>query len=160
MDKIKSAKEFAIKQHINQKRADGEDFINHPHRIVSSLMNDYNYNFGDSDFNTLIVLGWLHDVVEDTDTTLKEIEDLFGRNISSRLDFLTRREEESYEIYGKRLLDNEDHLVLLVKHADLRDNLSKIGDGVFSKKKEQMLKERWINLKALVESLISEYLYN
>ena len=158
MRKMDRAREFAIEQHIDQKRADGEDFIKHPYRVVSRLMNDYGYSFRTSDFKRLIILGWLHDVVEDTDITLEDIEKIFGDDVASSLDFLTRRKRESYKAYGKRLLDSANYLVFLVKHADLKDNLDKVGDGVFSKRKEQALKRRWAKLKASIEPLISKYL--
>ena len=145
---IERAKLLATEYHKEQTRKNGDPFIIHPTRIVDKLLNSddsreciikYKY----LDYNILGVLGWLHDVVEDTEFKLEEAELLFGPEISSRIDVLTRRDNEDYFDYGNRVLYSKNRLVYLVKLADIEDNLDSIGDGAFNKKKENRLAMRW-----------------
>ena len=70
------------------------------------------------------VVAWLHDVVEDSDVTLADIERDFGASVATAVDSLTRREGESYhDEYLARVL--ESPLAVLVKWADLADNTSR-----------------------------------
>ena len=155
---IRRAELLSREYHKNQTRKDGEPFINHPARVVFRLMCDYTRYFNAEEIKILIVLGWLHDIIEDTDITLEEIELLFGEEISNRLDALTRRDSEDYYQYGDRLIANGDKIVYLVKYADLRDNLSKIGDGAFSFEVETKLNNRWNWLRLQLHSRIGMHI--
>ena len=67
----------------------------------------------------------LHDTVEDTATTLDEIENLFGKNVRNAVDSVSRREfpkKESYEDFVLR--SKADPIGRVVKIADLYDNMS------------------------------------
>jgi len=143
VDFLRRVELLAREGHKGQTRKDGEDFINHPARVVYNLLCRSAQYMNSEEFHVLIALGWLHDLIEDTDFTLEEIEVLYGKEISSRLDLLTKRDNEDYYEYGERIIQSNDTLVYLVKLCDLGDNLSKIGDGVFSKEKEDKLKKRW-----------------
>lgn len=67
-----------------------------------------------------VVIGLLHDVVEDTDVPLSRIESEFGQSIADVVWCLTRGKEESWSEYIKRVLLSED--AMWVKKADLEDN--------------------------------------
>ena len=145
---IERTRLLASEGHKEQQRKCGEPFINHPERIVKALDKYMQDNLIDSKnfyryYNTVIPLGWMHDLVEDTPFKLEEIELLFGTEISDRLDLLTKRDDEDYFDYGNRILYSKNKLVYLVKLADLDDNLNSVGDGVFSKKVENKLAMRW-----------------
>jgi (p)ppGpp synthase/HD superfamily hydrolase len=69
------------------------------------------------------IVAVLHDVVEDTNVTLKALEESgFGRPILDAVDCLSHRPGEAYEDYIDRLAANP--LARQVKLADLRDNLA------------------------------------
>ena len=149
LDRVIRAEMFAKEAHKEQFRKNGEPFINHPKRIADSLSKIEwgRGQLGETKRYAAIAIGWLHDVVEDTEFRLEEIETIFGKDISSRLEYLTRRETEDYFDYGERLLKSKDRVIFEVKLADLEDNLSQVGDGAFSKEVENRLRMRWEWLK-------------
>ena len=65
---------------------------------------------------------YLHDVVEDTDTSLETIRTLFGEQVAEVVDLLTKRKGLSYKKYIDNIKQNE--YALLVKIADTRANLA------------------------------------
>jgi len=69
------------------------------------------------------IVALLHDSVEDGKTTLEIIEKKFGPEISSDINALTRRDEESYTEYIERVA-NSSNIVIEVKTADLHFNLA------------------------------------
>ena len=107
----KEALKFIAKKHAGQTRYNGNPYIIHPIRVSQELKSD-----------TEKVVALLHDVVEDTDTTLAEISDLFGPEVTAAVEALTARKGESYEDYIRRVKVNE--IARIVKIADISDNLS------------------------------------
>lgn len=77
-DLVKKATEYAAEQHLGQTRKDEANtpYINHPIALANLLTNYAGIN--DTD---VIVAALLHDTVEDTSTTVEEIEELFGTKI-------------------------------------------------------------------------------
>ena len=71
------AKKFAIERHKNQKRKDGvTPFSDHLEGVVNRLK-----NLGITNEDVLSA-AWLHDVIEHTNTTFDEINEIFGNSIS------------------------------------------------------------------------------
>ena len=67
----------------------------------------------------------LHDTVEDTATTLDEIETLFGRAVRNAVDSVSRREQPRKESYDDFVLRSKaDAIGRIVKIADVYDNMS------------------------------------
>ncbi len=110
LDKVRMAITLATKAHAGQFDKAGKPYIFHPIR-VSLCMDDDNSK----------IVALLHDVVEDTDVTLEQIERKFGVVISRAVDAISRRSEETYMEYLRRMRNND--LALKVKFADIRDNL-------------------------------------
>ena len=81
--KLRRAYDYAKNHHINQVRASGEPYINHPLNVAYVLANMH------ADMDT-IVAGLLHDVVEDTESTLDEIEKKFNKTIRDLVDGVTK----------------------------------------------------------------------
>jgi (p)ppGpp synthase/HD superfamily hydrolase len=106
------ALEFAIEQHANQTDNAGEAYIAHAMRVADCVGND----------PTMRAVAYLHDVVEDTDTTIEDIRNIFGYAISEYVDKLTRRSAESYENYIERC--SRSHRARVIKIADLVDNMN------------------------------------
>ena len=82
-DLLSRAFRFAASAHEGQQRRSGEDFIHHPYGvalILASLHLD----------EETIAAALLHDVVEDTDTTLDDVRDEFGDEIARLVDGVTK----------------------------------------------------------------------
>lgn len=107
----KQALEFAVFKHAGQKRSNGDNYIIHPIRVSQEVKGTKQK-----------VVALLHDTVEDTDTTLEEIETTFGTDIANCVDALTHRKGESYADYIERLKADPD--AVQVKLADIADNLT------------------------------------
>ncbi|WP_249051518.1 hypothetical protein [Cellulomonas fimi] len=74
--------------------------------------------------NEQIAVAWLHDVVEDTPTTLEDVEVAFGSVVAAAVDAMTHRPGEPRLDYYAMVRANS--LVLTVKTADLADNTDPI----------------------------------
>ncbi len=144
-DIVVKAYNFAKEKHEGQFRSSGEPYYTHPVE-VSQILADMNMDV------TTIVTAILHDTVEDTDATLEDLEENFGKVVADLVNGvskLTRIESQTLE--GKQaenfrkllLAMSEDIRVLLVKLADRLHNMSTI-NGI--KKPE---KRRRISLETL-----------
>lgn len=125
LSKIISAYEFAAKAHANQVRSSGEPYITHPVAVAYILL-----ELG-MDTDT-ICAALLHDVVEDTDTTLEELRKLFGQDVAMLVDGVTKlgkiplftKEELQAENVRKILLAmSQDIRVIIIKLCDRLHNM-------------------------------------
>ena len=108
---LEKAIAIAVEAHRGQKDRYGISYILHPIRVMCRL-----------DDVTERTVAILHDVVEDTDWTLKDLEEEgFPRPIIEALDSVTKRKAEPYEDFVQRSARN--HLGRKVKLADLEDNM-------------------------------------
>jgi guanosine-3',5'-bis(diphosphate) 3'-pyrophosphohydrolase len=116
---------YAMKAHGNQKRASGAPFFSHPLEVAAILAE---MRLDDATIATAL----LHDTIEDTATTRGEIDTLFGREIGTLVDGLTKikkldlvtKKAEQAENFRKLLLAiSSDIRVLLVKLADRLHNM-------------------------------------
>lgn len=128
---LTSAIDYATSKHKDQKRKSGEPFIIHPLAVASTLI-----DWG-MDIDTVLA-GILHDTVEDTDATLKEIENIFGHDVAFLVDGVTKlgkaragmRDISSYLPQTKDNLSKlliavgQDVRVIIIKLADRLHNLS------------------------------------
>ena len=81
--RLEKAIDFATKKHEGQFRKSGEEYITHPLRVAGILV-----EWG-MDIDSVIA-GVLHDVVEDTETPLEDLEENFGKDISFLVDGVTK----------------------------------------------------------------------
>lgn len=81
--------------------------------------------YAGADFHNACVLAFLHDVVEDTEVTIEEIEAEFGKYIADSVALLTHnKDKESYPDYIDRIMSNIEYPeAKVVKHADMKDHL-------------------------------------
>jgi (p)ppGpp synthase/HD superfamily hydrolase len=108
------ARLFAREAHAGQRnKHDGEPYIRHVERVVEHLR-----KAGADDIT--LACAWLHDVVEDTATTLEDIRRSFGSEIRDVVDALTHRKNEPRLDYYLRVGANRR--ALTVKMSDGRDN--------------------------------------
>lgn len=122
---ITQAFKFAYEAHKNDKRASGEPFISHPYDVALIIAQEIPLDA------ISIAAALLHDVVEDTPFTLKDIKAEFGDEIAEIVNGATKIEGmfENYEMkqvesYKKMLLSmTSDIRVILIKFADRLHNL-------------------------------------
>jgi len=119
---------FAAEKHEGQQRRSGEDFIHHPWgaaKICAELRLD----------EQTIAAALLHDVVEDTDTDIKEVRAEFGDEIAQLVEGVTKltriqfqsREQAEAENYRKMIVAMaQDVRVILIKLADRLHNMRTI----------------------------------
>ncbi|MBE9546768.1 MAG: bifunctional (p)ppGpp synthetase/guanosine-3',5'-bis(diphosphate) 3'-pyrophosphohydrolase [Proteobacteria bacterium] len=125
VEMIEKAYIFSAAVHRGQVRLSGEPYLTHPME-VAGILADMNLD------SATIVTGLLHDTVEDTLTTLDQIENAFGKDVSFLVDGLTKiskinfgdREEEQAENFRKMILAmSSDIRILLIKLADRIHNM-------------------------------------
>ena len=123
---IRKAFDIAVEAHSSQRRKTGEPYIYHPIAVAKIVA----YEIGLD--TTSIVAALLHDVVEDTDYTLEDIERLFGENVARIVNGLTKishfKKEQNASVqaenFRKMLLTlNDDVRVILIKIADRLHNM-------------------------------------
>lgn len=116
-NKVLRAIELAGRAHAGQVDLVGKPYILHCLRVAVDLA-----LAGEPE--DTVVVGILHDVVEDTDVTVDRVGDLFGPTVAEAIDLLTHRNGDSYEDYVDRIAWSGNPLAVAVKLADLRSNLS------------------------------------
>ena len=123
---IHKALALAAKAHKDMRRKSGEPYIYHPLAVAKIVVQEINLG------TTSVVCALLHDVVEDTEYTLEDIEDIFGEKVAKITDGLTKIEnlalsnDESIqaENFKKIFLSlSEDIRVILIKLADRLHNM-------------------------------------
>ncbi|HMO28283.1 bifunctional (p)ppGpp synthetase/guanosine-3',5'-bis(diphosphate) 3'-pyrophosphohydrolase [Enterovirga sp.] len=111
---------YAMMAHGTQKRASGEAFVAHPLE-VAAILTDLRLD------TATIVAAVLHDTVEDTEATLEEINRIFGPEIGSLVDGLTKIKR--LDLVSKQAAQGENfRKLLLAIAADLRVLLVKLAD--------------------------------
>lgn len=147
--KKENAKTFASKAHQGQVRKNSnEPYITHPIRVAERLE-----NAGCSD--ALISAGYLHDVVEDTDVSLKDIEQQFGREIADLVASHTEDKSKSWQERKKHTIDHLEQAPKEVKYliiADKLDNLlelekehHQLGDAIWKNFNAGYDQQKWYN---------------
>ena len=91
----------------------GKPYYLHPLRIAAHFQ-----ELNDAD---AAIVSCLHDLVEDTSCSLGYLEDRYPESIVDAVDAITRREDETYRQYIKRLCHND--IARRVKVEDIKDNL-------------------------------------
>ena len=136
---INNAYNLSKKAHANQFRGSGEAYFTHPLAVADYLI-DMRLD------SSTIITALLHDVVEDSEITLKKIEDEFGSEISKLVDGVTKLSKldlkfgfAQAENFRKLLLASSDDIrVLLVKLADRLHNIRTI-DGIKNDEKRSKI---------------------
>ncbi len=137
---IEKAIKTAIEYHGSQERASGEPYYSHPlevARIIAGMKLD----------NASIITAILHDTIEDTDLTIKDIEREFGVEIAKLVDGVTKLTKIKFQPHNIRQADNfrklllamsDDIRVLLVKLVDRMHNMRTI-DYIPSEEKRKRI---------------------
>jgi len=122
---LRLAYQFSSEAHSSQTRIEGSPYIEHP-LAVASLLADMKMDVA------TIAAGLLHDTIEDTGTTKKELKELFGEEIAflvealtklSKIVFKTKAEAQAENFRKMFLAMSEDVRVILIKFADRLHNM-------------------------------------
>jgi len=122
---IRKAFNLAVKGHENIRRKSGEPYILHPIAVANICAKEIGLG------TTSIICALLHDIVEDTDYTIQDIEKLFGKKIATIISGLTKISDVfdqkvslQAENFRKMLLTlSDDVRVILIKLADRLHNM-------------------------------------
>ena len=120
---------YAMQKHGAQTRASGDPYFSHPLE-VAAILTEMHLD------EATVAVALLHDTIEDTDATRKEIDQLFGPKIGQlvegltklkRLDLVSKKAEQAENLRKLLLAIADDIRVLLVKLADRLHNMRTLG---------------------------------
>lgn len=141
-DKVDNAMFFMIDAHKGQKRWNGDPYSNHPRDVVIKLT-----QMGVED-EDILAAGYLHDIVEDTDYTIGDINRLFGSRVAKIVEELTfDQTDKSESTYWSKCKEMGKE-ASLIKIADIISNLS--DDG---KKSNRFIQKRMGAMLILMRNL-------
>ena len=135
---VKNALDFSINMHEGQKRKSGLPYVSHCIDVANILL-DWNMDY------TTIVSALLHDVVEDTDVSLKDIERQFGSDVAFLVDGVTKIDHIAFRSQEHKQAENfiklfislaKDLRVIIIKFADRLHNMETIEYLSLKKRKE------------------------
>ena len=136
VDVITKALNFAKHAHKGVRRLSGEPYIMHPIAVAKIVCCEIGLG------STSICAALLHDVVEDTEYTVEDIENMFGHKVAQIVDGLTKisggifgdRASAQAENFKKLLLTMSDDIrVILIKIADRLHNMRTLGSQAVNK---------------------------
>ena len=140
---IRKAFDIAVDAHKDQRRKSGEAYIFHPIAVAKIVASEIGMDA------TSIASALLHDVVEDTEYTLEDIERMFGITVAKIVDGLTKishlKKDKDVsmqaENFRKMLLTiNDDVRVIIIKIADRLHNMQTM-DSMASDKQVKIASE-------------------
>lgn len=150
---IRQAYDFSLKAHGEQRRKSGELYIQHPLNtafILAQIKAD----------TPTIIAGLLHDVPEDTTTTLEDITNVFGAEVAKLVEGITKLSKIRYrgikryrESLRKMFLAMaEDLRVILIKFADRLHNLRTL--DALPKEKQKRIAQETLEIYAPIAGLL------
>lgn len=154
-DALNRAYVYSMQKHGSQKRASGDPYFSHPVEVAYKLT-QYKLD------TASIITALLHDTVEDTDATLEEIEEMFGKEIRELVDGVTKlnrleiKSESSKQAENFRKLViamSRDLRVLMVKLADRLHNMETLHYIPKPEKRQRIARETLEIYAALAERI-------
>lgn len=119
------AASFAANKHKEQRRKgkDAAPYINHPLEVANILA-----NIGQVDDIDILIAAILHDTIEDTETTAKELMELFGERVCGFVQEVTDDNSLPTEVRKQLQIEHAPHLSNEAKQIKLADKTSNIRD--------------------------------
>ncbi len=148
---------YSLKAHEGQIRKSGEPYITHPIAVAIILAKQ-------KLSSNVIIAGLLHDVVEDTDQTLGDIEEIFSKEVADIIDGVTKLkhiEDYTYdqiqaENHRKILISaSKDARVLLIKLADRLHNMQTI--NFMNNEKQKLIANETLEVYAPIAHRLGMY---
>ena len=148
INSLEKAFEFAKKLHENQFRISEEPYIIHPMEVVKILIGLR------ADKHTLMA-GFLHDILEDTETKPEEIKELFGEDVLNlvqgvtklgKLQFKSREERQAENFRRMFIAMANDIRIVFLKLADRLHNMRTL--NYMSAQKQQKIAQETIDIFA------------
>ncbi|MCO6186608.1 bifunctional (p)ppGpp synthetase/guanosine-3',5'-bis(diphosphate) 3'-pyrophosphohydrolase [Rhizobium sp. L1K21] len=139
---------YAMQKHGLQKRASGDPYFSHPLE-VAAILTDLHLD------EATIAVALLHDTIEDTTATRDEIDELFGEEIGSlvegltkikKIDLVSKKAKQAENLRKLLLAISDDLRVLLVKLADRLHNMRTL--GVMRDDKRKRISEETMDIYA------------
>ena len=131
----------------NRKDKEGLPYINHLIRVSANL-----------DTVELKIAGLLHDTLEDTRATKKDLIELgFSEKVISIIEGVTNKKGEDYDAKIQRIIDSNDIDMIKVKFADMSDNYDKYRMKLLSKEVRDKLTKKYDNNLKLLKKELLEY---
>lgn len=140
--KLEEAIRLAVNYHAGQKDKSGEPYILHPLRLMLQMKTEEE-----------MIIAVLHDIVEDSEINLQDIEEMFGSKIRDAVDAVTRRKDESYNDLLERVTMNKK--AIKIKMKDLEDNINILRLKEVKEKDLQRVKKYHAAWNKLHKSLLS-----
>ena len=119
IERVHGAYALAEEAHRPQRRKSGEPYILHPIAVAMIVANEIGLGADP------ICAALLHDVVEDTDHTVKEIREMFGDDVATLVNVVTKKKKKHYETSLQ--VDNYKQMLQSI-HYDIRALLIKLAD--------------------------------
>ena len=154
-DALNRAYVYAMQKHGSQTRASGDPYFSHPVEVAYKLT-QYRLD------TASIITALLHDTVEDTDATLDEIEQLFGKEIRGLVDGVTKLNRLEIKSESSKQAENfrklvlamaQDLRVLMVKLADRLHNMETLHYIPKPEKRQRIARETLEIYAALAERI-------
>lgn len=131
MERIRAAFELARKAHAPQKRKTGEPYIFHPIAVANIAAEELMLGANP------VIACFLHDVVEDTDYTIDDIQARFGYDVAFLVRVVTKKPTKDYEL--SKQLDNYRQLLNSMQY-DIRAILVKLADRLHNMRTLESMK--------------------
>lgn len=116
---------FAADKHRNQRRkdADASPYINHPIALANVLANE-----GGVDDVVVLCAALLHDTIEDTQTSVEELQAVFGLKVASVVVEVTDDKSLEKSVRKQRQVDHAPYISVEAKLVKLADKISNLRD--------------------------------
>lgn len=167
---IRMAQNIMFECHKNQVDKAENPYVFHPLRVAQYTY-DILKSVGEPEYSTLYstcyIVALLHDIIEDANYYVKDIEAKFGYDVACAVYFLTRSKHEKYSYYITNIhkkansTDIKDmprlwHIALIVKLADLKDNSDRSRLNTITEKDERRFAKYDLAERVLLYGLESD----
>lgn len=144
---LEKARTLATQAHRNQLDKGGHPYIDHPHRVADRVQ---------AEGLEAMIVALLHDVMEDAAVNAETLRrESFTAPIIRAVQSLTRHPAEPYDAYITRIATHASRVALLVKQADLTDNLDTTRLQHPLTRDDHTRLKRYASAKATIEAALS-----
>jgi (p)ppGpp synthase/HD superfamily hydrolase len=125
---------FAQEKHLEQKDDDGNPYVEHCLRVASAVQQI-------TDKENVIAAAYLHDTIEDTDTTYEELVEYFNKEVANLVMEVTH--EGTYDAYGYYFPRLKSADAIIIKLCDRADNINRMSSWDDKRKSHYLKKTKF-----------------